>query len=56
MQTDLLEWLTSYLRLASWWVKYGFHSFMVLWYQSEIQYIDRRLAKIRRELAAHESS
>ena len=52
MQTVLLDWwLTSYLQLGCLCVQFGFHSFMERWYESEIRYLDKRIAKLEQELS-----
>ncbi len=51
MQGDALEWLFYYLQLAWLYIKHGLLTFQVMWYESEIAYLDKRIAKIERELA-----
>ena len=56
MQAALLYWFTRYLQLARLCVEYCFHTFMVMWYESEIKYFEKRIAEIDRELADLERS
>ncbi len=56
MQTELLNWLIRYLYLVRIGAEWVYHRFMVMWYESEIKYLNERIAKIDRELAELERS
>ena len=49
MQGELLQWLLSYLQLGCLYIKHAVLTFQVMWYKSEIQYIDKRIAKLERQ-------
>lgn len=51
MQTELFDWLILCLQRAWLYAEYTFHTFMVMWYESEIKYLDKRIARLERELA-----
>ena len=50
MQGKLLELLMTYLQRAWLYTKHAVFSFQVMWYESEIQYVDKRIAKLQRDL------
>jgi hypothetical protein len=50
MQGEPPEWLLSFLQLAWLYIKHGVLTFQLKWYESEILYIDKRIAKMEREL------
>lgn len=56
MQTDLLNWLIRYLCLVRICAAWAYHTFMVMWYESEIKFLNERIAKLDRELADLERS
>lgn len=45
------EYSLSYLQIGWLYIKHAVLTFQVKWYESEVQYIDRRIAKLERELA-----
>jgi hypothetical protein len=51
MQREPLECLLSYLQLGCLYIKHAVLAFQVKWYQSEVNYLDKRIAKLERELA-----
>lgn len=50
MQGELLQWLTIYVQRGWLYSKHVVLTFQVMWYQSEIEYLDKRITKLEREL------
>jgi hypothetical protein len=50
VQGDLLQLLIAYLQFGWLYAKRAVITFQIMWYQSEIQYIDKRIAKLECEM------
>jgi len=49
------ELFMLYLRRIWLYIEYWILTLQVMWYQSEIEYLDRRIAKLERELVVPEN-
>lgn len=38
-------------RLLWWYIQLGVHAFLAKWYESQVKYLDKRIAKLQRDLA-----
>ncbi len=45
------ELLVFGARMLWWYIQLGYHAFLVKWYESQVKYLDKRIAKLQRELA-----
>jgi len=54
MIMDPFELLISVSKLLWWHIQLGLHTFRVKWYESEVKYLDKRIAELERELADHQ--
>jgi hypothetical protein len=45
------ELLVYGARLLWWYLELGVHAFLAKWYESQLKYLDKRIAQLERELA-----